>query len=130
MAHSSVLSCDNGYIHTAQRGMIAYDIVRMWNLTSSQPVIMVPVKRLLPFLDNIGWDDHDAIDLPLDSEEHWDRLLEADLSSPLMICSEPFDLMDGCHRVMRAWLEDVPELPAREVDDVLERCKLQRSVLW
>lgn len=126
---SALTACKNGYLHYATRDERRYDIVKMWNLTSNQSVIMIPMVRLIPFMDIIGWGGFNAIDLPDDSE-HWDRLLEADLSSPLMICSDPFDLFDGCHRVMRAWMEGVDELPCHFVDDVMERCTLPIGISW
>jgi hypothetical protein len=39
--------------------------------------------------------------------EHMERVLQADLSYPVLVSAEGF-LMDGCHRLVHAYLKKVP----------------------
>lgn len=129
------LSDRDGLLHTAARGDEIYDMVRCWQLTADVPVVMVPTEALVPRLEFVSWDSLEeegrrgnAFELGHE-DFHWKRMMEVDLTAPLMVRYEPdIDVLDGYHRIMRAWLEgDVEDLPTRDASDALDQCGFPRD---
>lgn len=57
-------------------------------------------------------------DVPPDVLSHCDRILSCDLSIPIIIAHDmrPFRLVDGCHRIARAWVERLSHISVIEYD--------------
>jgi hypothetical protein len=91
-----------------------WDVDRLMALAADLPVEMVPVARL-PGGDVVGWIGRPENFGRLTTREvveHFRRVRTADLSRPLLLSSEGW-LMDGFHRLARALLDGVAELPVR-----------------
>jgi len=86
--------------HTYSDGKGEWDVRRLWELSSG-----LPVKELDPesFHEWNDWGWEHEINLGLIAE-HMKRVLGADLSYPVILSAEGY-IMDGCHRITRAWLE-------------------------
>jgi hypothetical protein len=79
-----------------------WHIERLWELAQDLPVETVPVKDLLPILeqtDCILPDERSCMDMA----RHARRVLEADLSYPIILSADG-GLFDGSHRIAKAWV--------------------------
>ena len=102
-------------------GDIEYDVHALWRLTGKHPVLSLSRERIPDLLfDIICWDD--ASGNPITPRDvlvsegrspglrgHWERILSADLSHPILVqCDahthQPVDVLDGMHRLCKAWL--------------------------
>ncbi len=83
---------------------------RLWQLVKHFPVKTVPIESISEFDQNCWFD---ANDLPTcrSVATHAKRIYEADLSYPIILSAERF-LMDGGHRLAKAWLLGLKEIDA------------------
>ena len=91
-----------------------WDVDRLLALSQDLPIEFVPVSSLSA-ADEVGWHGRPENFGRLTTREvveHLIRIRAADLSRPLLLSSEGW-LMDGFHRLARALLDGVTELPAR-----------------
>jgi hypothetical protein len=93
---------------TFRCGSSEWAVEDLWKAAEGLPIKDVKVSSLLSFLDDSVWsnDAGDSVS-PIDTmdPEHWDRINSADLSYPI-IFGYGGCLMDGFHRLMKAWLLD------------------------
>jgi hypothetical protein len=82
---------------------------RLWRLTEGLPVVDVPISEIVEF-DQDCWFDGKA---PTCRQvaEHARRIMSADLSYPVIL-SASGALMDGGHRLARAWVAGATTVPA------------------
>ena len=86
-----------------------WDTERLWRLAQDLPVKTVPLASITNF-DEVCW-------FPPDGEKptcrvvaaHAKRIYEADFTHPIILSAKG-DLMDGMHRVARAWLLGMEEV--------------------
>jgi hypothetical protein len=91
-----------------------WEVDRLLALARDLPVEIVPLASL-PGADVVGWIGRPENFGRLTTREvveHFRRVRAADLSRPLLLSCEGW-LMDGFHRLARALLDGVAELPMR-----------------
>ena len=83
--------------------LLVWDVERLWHLSKDLPVKSVPLASITNF-DEVCW-------FPPDGEKptcrvvaaHAKRIYEADFTHPIIL-SASGSLMDGMHRLARAWI--------------------------
>jgi hypothetical protein len=79
-----------------------WHVERLWELARRLPVETVPVKDLLPILEQtccITPDERTCMHMA----RHAKRVLEADLAYPILLSADGM-LFDGSHRIAKAWV--------------------------
>lgn len=87
---------------------------RLWELACDLPVRMVAIADL-PELDQDCWFGTAHVPTIRTVAEHTRRIQDADLSYPIIISADG-GLMDGGHRLARAWLQGATEIRAVQFD--------------
>lgn len=88
--------------HTYSNGKGEWNVFRLWELAAG-----LPVKEWDPEAFH-EWEDWAWGELNLGSfASHMRRVQDADLSYPVILSAEG-NVMDGCHRIVKAWLKGVP----------------------
>lgn len=75
---------------------------RLWSLTADLPPTEVPIDTIAEFDQDCWFDGGPATCRAV--AEHARRIQQADLSYPVILSADG-RLMDGGHRIARAWLE-------------------------
>ena len=83
---------------------------RLWRLAKHLPVKSIPIENVPEFDINCWFDEKNAPTCRAVAV-HAKRIYEADLSHPIILSAEGF-LMDGGHRLAKAWLLDLKEIDA------------------
>lgn len=89
---------------------LVYNVERLWELARALPVKTVPLETVSAILDQNCWFG-DAPPTCRLVARHARRIYEADFSHPIIL-SASGDLMDGGHRIARAFLEGRAEISA------------------
>jgi hypothetical protein len=76
---------------------------RLWTLAADLPVVRVKIADIAEF-DQDCWFQDRHVPTVRKVAEHARRILEADLAHPVILCAEG-RLMDGGHRLSKAWME-------------------------
>jgi hypothetical protein len=108
-----------------------WEIDRLLALSENLPVEIVPVAKL-PGADEVGWigrPEHFGRLTLHEVVEHIRRIQWAELARPLLISSEGW-LMDGFHRLARALLDDVAELPVKKFEADPEPDRIRTLPDW
>ena len=83
--------------------MLAWDVLRLIELTQKNQVVQVPLSEIRE-LKETYWFGLGAPPVTEDIAQHAKQIYEADLSYPIILCPEG-RVMDGMHRVCKALLE-------------------------
>lgn len=83
---------------------------RLWKLSADLPVIRVSIESVAEFDQNC-WFDEERPPTCRAVANHLKRVIDADLSYPIILSPEG-RLMDGGHRVAKAWLQGETEIDA------------------
>ena len=83
-------------------GRYVWYVERLWRLARHLPVKSIPVKSIAEFDQNCWFDERTPATCRAVAT-HAKRIYEADLSHPIILSAEGF-LMDGGHRIAKAWL--------------------------
>lgn len=80
-----------------------WDVHKLWELAANLDVREVPVAELEHFLDEMCWFDTVHVPTVRAVAEHGEKIHAADLSFPIILsaCGE---VMDGMHRLAKAWM--------------------------
>lgn len=108
-------------MHTARMEDGAYiDVRRAWSLAGE--ILDVPLKEFEDVLYDRAWEGCAPVDCA-HLDPHWTLVLEADLEFPIIATrksdgfrSEEFWIVDGRHRVVKAWLLGHDTIRVRVVD--------------
>ena len=84
-------------------GLLAWDVLRLIELSKKFEVIQVKLSEIQE-LKEAYWFSLGAPPITEDIAQHAKLIYEADLSYPIILCPEG-RVMDGMHRVCRAFLE-------------------------
>ena len=93
------------HFRQSPRGLLAWDVHRLIDLSSELPVVEIPLEEIRE-LDTCYW-----YDLPGDMPTcrsvalHAVLMAECDLSHPVILSSTR-GVMDGMHRICRAFMEN------------------------
>ncbi len=96
--------------HPVQNGRAFWITERLWRLSAGLPVIRVPIESIAEFDQNC-WFDEKTPPTCRTVAKHLKRVMEADLSFPVILASDG-RLMDGGHRIAKAWLAGETEIGA------------------
>lgn len=91
--------------------LLAWEAERLWDLSKDLPVKTVPLSAITNF-DHVCW-FHSNEKKPTCRAvaSHAKRIYEADLSRPIILSASGM-MMDGMHRVAKAWLLGMQEIQA------------------
>jgi len=89
--------------HTYSNGKGAWDVHRLWEISKDLPVKEMDHEAFHEW-DEYGWETELTLGGVL---EHMRRVLKADTQYPVIVSAEGH-IMDGCHRLVRCALDDVP----------------------
>ncbi len=89
------------HFRRSERGLLSWDVDRLITLARGRPVEKIPLAQIQE-LDQPYWFEHGEV-LPSCRAivEHMRLTEEADLSHPIILCSQG-RVMDGMHRVAKA----------------------------
>jgi hypothetical protein len=96
------------------KGRAVWYTERLWELSAGLPVKRVRIDLIKEF-DMDCWF---GIDVPTCRKvaKHAKKILEADLSYPVILSSTG-SLMDGGHRIAKAWMQGLDEIAAVQFTD-------------
>jgi hypothetical protein len=108
-------------LHTARLEDGTYvDVKLAWSLVGE--ILDVPLKEFEDVLYDRAWEGRAPVDCA-HMDPHWTLVLEADLEFPIIAIresegfrSEGFWIVDGRHRVVKAWLLGHDTIRVRVVD--------------
>lgn len=83
---------------------------RLWQLARHLPVKFVSIESIPEFNQNCWFDDGDPPTCRAVAA-HAKRIYEAELSHPIILSAEGY-LMDGGHRIAKAWLVGAKQVQA------------------
>ncbi len=93
------------------------DVKRAWALDGQ--LVDIPISDLASVLTDCSWDHRSPLECG-HLEPHWTLIVEADLSYPIITTTMPMDgareIVDGRHRVVKAWLLGHKTITARHVN--------------
>lgn len=87
---------------------------RLWRLSENFPVKLVSIEEIPEFEQNC-WFDAQTLPSCKNVALHAKRIYESDLSFPIILSAEG-NLMDGGHRIAKAWLMNIKEIKAIQFD--------------
>jgi hypothetical protein len=79
-----------------------WDVARLWQLAQALPVFDISLKELEHYLDRDCWFGGKTVTTRMVAE-HYKKIEQADLSYPVIL-NEEGGLMDGTHRLVKAWI--------------------------
>ena len=91
------------HLRPSKRGLLAWDVDRLVRLTAGSPVQDVPLKEIREFDEPFWFGDGTGATCRAVAE-HARLIAATDLRHPIILSSEG-RVMDGMHRVAKAWLE-------------------------
>lgn len=87
-----------------------WDVDRLMRLAQELPTKTIPLARIFEF-EEVYWFDEQYRPTCRAVVSHVQRIQEADLSSPIILSADGH-VMDGMHRVAKAWLLGRTEIQA------------------
>lgn len=100
--------------HTHSRptaeGRYVWFVERLWQLAQALPVKSILIHSIAEFDQNC-WFDSSTLPTCRAVAAHARRIYEANLSYPIILSAQG-DLMDGGHRLAKAWLLGLEEIQA------------------
>ena len=93
-----------------------WDIERLWRLSEHLPIKTVPLASITNF-DEVCWFPPDG-DKPTCRvvAAHAKRIYEADFTHPIILSAKG-DLMDGMHRLAKAWILGMDEVQVVQFEE-------------
>jgi len=90
--------------------LLAWDVTKLIVLTKDSKIEQVPLKEIGE-LNETYWFGLGESPIAVDIANHAKQIYEADLFYPIILCPEG-RVMDGMHRVCKAYLEGLEHIPA------------------
>jgi hypothetical protein len=106
------------HLWPSENGVDAWDVERLVTLTAGSPVEQVAVADI-PEIDTTYWFDDSQRPTVRSVVEHCRLIAEVDLSHPIIL-GPGNRVMDGMHRIARALLEKIENLPAVRLAEIPE----------
>jgi hypothetical protein len=95
---------------TTKEGKLVWDVDRLVRLAKDLPTKTIPLARIREF-EEVYWFDDQYRPTCRAVVSHLQRIQEANLSSPIILSADGH-VMDGMHRVAKAWLLGLTEIQA------------------
>ncbi len=99
----------HGYIDEEDDKLLFWKVETLWRLAEALPIQHLPLEEIYWADDNCAYLEED--DSYLNFAKHVKRVLDADLSFPIIISSKGI-VMDGMHRLVKAHIFGVPTVKA------------------
>src|SRR5262249_51227037 len=90
-------------------GRVVWFVERLWYLARELPLQQIPIDQI-PEFDQNCWFGPTAPPTCRTVADHARRIFEADLRYPVILSAEGY-LMDGGHRIAKAYLLNMREVP-------------------
>jgi hypothetical protein len=91
-------------------GRLVWFVERLWYLARELPVRQIAIDQIVEFDQNC-WFGPTSLPSCRAVADHAGRIFEADLGYPIILSAEGY-LMDGGHRIAKAYLLKMREIPA------------------
>lgn len=95
---------------STENGRAFWMTERLWKLSANLPVVRVSIESIAEFDQNC-WFDEETPPTCRAVAKHLKRVMDADLACPVILSSDG-RLMDGGHRIAKAWLQGETEIDA------------------
>lgn len=102
------------HFRKSEKGLLAWDVLKLIELTKDFEIIQVPLTDIRE-LKETYWFGLGAPPVTEDIAQHAKQIYEADLSYPIILCPEG-KVMDGMHRVCKAFLNKLETISAVRLD--------------
>ena len=93
------------------------DVKKAWEMPGEE--LRLPMKDVEHVLEEVSWEGRVPVISGVE-EPHWSLILEADLDCPIVVTREPMrerlTIVDGRHRVVKAWILGDSHVAAKLVD--------------
>jgi len=117
---------DNDFARTYMSSSSCYDVVKLWRLSQFLPSFSMTAVEFPVYLNReSAWSDDSRTPMQLATDEnHWERILEVDMSHPIMtrMADDGMRIVDGFHRIAKAYLEGRQFIDAVDVTHLLPQC--------
>lgn len=102
------------------RQVSVWNTERLWELSKNLPIRKVPLENLLSVLDSVRWygevKNNGCSYLTVkEVARHAKRIIEASLEYPIILAADG-SLLDGTHRIAKAYLLGLTEISAVQFD--------------
>jgi DNA-binding transcriptional ArsR family regulator len=88
---------------------LVWDVHRLWELSRDLPVETVPLEEVVAVLDEGCWFGSDDRPTCRSVADHARRIHETELAYPIILSAQG-NVMDGVHRIAKAWMLGQKEL--------------------
>lgn len=96
--------------------VLAWEVERLWELTKRFPRKCVPLSEIHDF-DLVTWfDDTQHLPTCRAVAEHARKIMQAEFEHPVILSAQGY-VMDGMHRVAKAWLLGHETIEAVQFDE-------------
>ena len=106
------------HFRQSDKGLLAWDVLKLIRLSKDFEVVQLPLKEIRELKENY-WFGLGAPPISEDIAQHAKQIYEADVSYPIIVCPEG-RVMDGMHRVCKAFLEEHETILAVKFDELHE----------
>ena len=93
--------------HTYSSGteteVLVWNVETLWKAAADLPVLMVPLSEAVQHLDHVNWAYSQPRPGAWNDVHNAKRIFETDLVYPIILSSGG-SLMDGAHRLAKAWI--------------------------
>ena len=106
------------HFRKSNEGLLAWDVLKLIKLSKDLEVVQVQLSDIKE-LDETYWFGLGAPPVSKEIAQHAKQIYEADLSYPIILCPEG-RVMDGMHRVCKAFLEAHTTILAVKLEELHE----------
>jgi len=104
-------------VHTFALGCKTIDVKVAWGLDGEE--MRLPFRAVKHVLEEWSWEGRSPLEAG-GEDPHWSLILEAELCYPIIVTQEPLEknltVVDGRHRVVKAWLLGEKFIAAKFID--------------
>lgn len=102
----------------SDQGLLAWDVLKLIRLSRDFPIKHVPLSAITELDEKYWYGDTGDEPITRDIAKHARQIYEADLSYPIILCSEG-RVMDGMHRICKALITEENSVLAVKFDEML-----------
>jgi len=83
--------------------VLTWNVEKLWDAAARLPVQVVPLQQVLHLLDDVCWTSSKPRPGVWEDIWHAKRIFETNLDYPIILSADG-QLMDGAHRLAKAWV--------------------------
>ena len=87
----------------------------LFRVTANKPVMTIPTSKFTFVLDNNYWFDPDKEVSVGEFMDHHIRVNETDLQFPIIVLTDDNDVLDGVHRLVKAFANNIKTIKVRYI---------------